>query len=115
LAFLRSLDVLAVPTTYQEPKGLFVLEALAAGIPVVQPDHGAFPEVLAETQGGLLHRPEDSQHLAQRLHEILTDTDARRRLGTMGQRNVHLSRNAREMALHTAEVLRTVKDKANRG
>src|SRR6185503_20548890 len=59
LDFLGSLDVLAVPTTYKEPKGLFVLEAMAAGIPVVQPDHGAFPEVLAATGGGLLHRPED--------------------------------------------------------
>src|SRR5262249_9553575 len=54
LDFLGSIDVLAVPTTYQEPKGLFVLEALAAGVPVIQPDHGAFPEVLAETEGGLL-------------------------------------------------------------
>ena len=51
LDFLASIDVLAVPTTYREPKGLFVLEALAAGVPVVQPDHGAFPEVLARTAG----------------------------------------------------------------
>ena len=63
--------MLSVPTTYREPKGLFVLEALAAGVPVVQPDHGAFPEVLAEVGGGLLHRPEDPQHLAERLHELL--------------------------------------------
>src|SRR5205085_8565822 len=91
--FLASIDVLAVPTTYQEPKGLFLLEALAAGVPVVQPDHGAFPEVLAATEGGLLHRPEDSQHLAERLHELLSDADARTRLANAGRHHVHTRRN----------------------
>ncbi len=109
--FLASLDVLAVPTAYQEPKGLFVLEALAAGVPVVQPDHGAFPEVLAETQGGLLHRPEDAQHLAERLHELLTDAPMRQRLAIAGRQNVHTSRNAREMAIRTESVLRDVMER----
>jgi glycosyltransferase involved in cell wall biosynthesis len=106
MEFLASIDVLAVPTTYQEPKGLFVLEALAAGVPVIQPDHGAFPEVLAETQGGLLHRPEDPHHLAERLHELLTDADRRERLASAGRRHVHASRNAQTMAARTVEVLR---------
>src|SRR5205085_4737401 len=99
--FLSSLDVLAVPTTHKEPKGLFVLEALAAGVPVVQPDHGAFPEVLAETEGGLLHRPEDSQHLAERLHELLSDADRRTRLANAGRHHVHTGRNAQIMAAKT--------------
>ncbi|MGE3316706.1 MAG: glycosyltransferase family 4 protein, partial [Planctomycetaceae bacterium] len=42
--FIKSLDVLSVPTVYREPKGIYVLEALANGVPVVQPRHGAFPE-----------------------------------------------------------------------
>jgi glycosyltransferase involved in cell wall biosynthesis len=104
--FLASLDVLAVPTTYQEPKGLFVLEALAAGVPVVQPEHGAFPEMLAATQGGLLHRPDDPQHLAERLHELLSDTERLQQLGRLGRRHVHESRNAQAMAAGTVEVLR---------
>ena len=49
MKILKSLDVLSVPTVYQEPKGLYVLEALANGIPVVQPRHGAFPELLEAT------------------------------------------------------------------
>ncbi len=105
LDFLASLDVLAVPTTYQEPKGLFVLEALAAGVPVVQPELGAFPEVLAATGGGLMHRPEDPEHLAQRLHELLTDAPLRQQLASDGRRTVHASRNAHEMAIRTVEAL----------
>jgi len=85
LELLRTIDVLSVPTTYQEPKGLFVLEALAAGVPVVQPAHGAFPEMLGELGGGLLHRPADAQHLAERLHEVLTNAELRQDLRERGQ------------------------------
>src|SRR5829696_6372391 len=44
--FLRGLDVLSVPATYDEPKGIFLLEAMACGVPVVQPRRGAFTEVV---------------------------------------------------------------------
>ena len=108
IEFLGSLDVLAVPTTYREPKGLFVLEALAAGVPVVQPDHGAFPEVLAETAGGLLHRPEDPAHLAERLHELLTNSALREEIAARGRQHVVTNRGARQMAERTAEVLQGV-------
>ena len=111
LAFLESIDVLSVPTTYREPKGLFVLEALAAGVPFVQPDHGAFPEVLAELGGGTLHRPEDPHDLAERLREIMLDLPALRQLGQIGQQAVHAGRNHRLMAERTAAVLQKVIDR----
>ena len=53
-ALPATIDVLSVPTTYREPKGLYVLEALANGVPVVQPRHGSFPELIEATGGGLL-------------------------------------------------------------
>ena len=98
LGLLRSIDVLSVPTTYKEPKGLFVLEALAAGVPVVQPAHGAFPEVLEELGGGLLHHPDDPHHLAQRLHELLTNAALRKDLGQRGQAAVLEKRTIRVAA-----------------
>jgi glycosyltransferase involved in cell wall biosynthesis len=105
LDFLASIDVLSVPTTYREPKGLFVFEALAAGVPVVQPEHGAFPEVLAEIGGGLLHRPEDPQHLAERLRELLLNSASRELLSHTGRTAVLTGRNQRVMAQRTAEIL----------
>ena len=59
LAFLRELDVLSVPATYDEPKGMFLLEAMAAGVPVVQPRRGGFIEIVEKTGGGLLVEPDD--------------------------------------------------------
>jgi glycosyltransferase involved in cell wall biosynthesis len=111
LDFLASLDVLAVPTTYREPKGLFVLEALAAGVPVVQPDHGAFPEMLAELGGGVLHRPEDPEHLAERLREMLLDAQKRAELAQTGRQRVLSGRNERIMAERTVAVLGQIADR----
>ncbi len=62
--FLQSIDVLSVPTTYCEPKGLYILEALANGVPVVQPRHGSFPELVEATGGGVLVEPDDADELA---------------------------------------------------
>jgi glycosyltransferase involved in cell wall biosynthesis len=55
--FLSSLDLFCVPTSYAEPKGLFLLEAIAAGVPYVQPNHGAFPELHRRLQSLELTRP----------------------------------------------------------
>jgi glycosyltransferase involved in cell wall biosynthesis len=52
--FLRSLTVFSVPARHPEAFGLYVIEALAAGVPVVQPDHGGFSELVAATGGGRL-------------------------------------------------------------
>jgi len=54
--FLRATDLFCVPTTYEEPKGLFLLEAVAAGTPYVQPNHGAFPEIHQRLQSILGER-----------------------------------------------------------
>jgi glycosyltransferase involved in cell wall biosynthesis len=73
LAFLRDLNVLSVPATYDEPKGMFLLESMASGVPVVQPRRGAFTEVVEKTGGGLLVAPDDPVALADGLHQIWAD------------------------------------------
>jgi glycosyltransferase involved in cell wall biosynthesis len=88
ISFLHELDVLSVPTTYKEPKGLFVLEAMAAGIPVVQPRHGAFPEMIERTGGGLLVEPNDPEQLADALLSLRADPARAAALGTAGAAGV---------------------------
>jgi glycosyltransferase involved in cell wall biosynthesis len=86
--FLRNLDVFSVPTSYVEPKGLFLLEAMACGVPVVQPRHGAFPEILAKTSGGVLVQPDDTQSLADGLYGLWKDQALRQELGENGFKGV---------------------------
>src|SRR6185436_10908594 len=70
IAFLQSLDVLSVPATYDEPKGIFLLEAMALGVPVVQPRRGAFPEIIEKTGGGVLVDPGDPDALPAALQQL---------------------------------------------
>ena len=86
--FFQQIDLLSVPTTYREPKGLFVLEALASGVPVVQPAHGAFPEMLASTGGGVLVSPDDPEELARVIGSLLKDRKRATELGREGREGV---------------------------
>lgn len=113
LDFLRQLDILSVPTVYREPKGLFVLEALAAGVPVIQPNHGAFPELINNTQGGLLCEPNDAEDLASQLGQLLLDSEQRSQLGRVGRENVLERFNAGQMAQKTLELYRRLISHAN--
>ncbi len=105
LDFLRSVDVLSVPTEFQEPKGLYVLESLAAGVPVVQPDHGAFRDLIESTGGGLLVRPGDAEQLAMSLLQVLNDHQLRGSLARQGRDAVYATRDASAMAKSTSAVL----------
>lgn len=104
--FLRSIHVLSVPTTYHEPKGLYVLEALANGVPVVQPRHGAFPELIDDTGGGLLVEPESPEALARALRELMDDPARRKSLGLRGQEVVRRDYTDEAMAGETLKLYR---------
>jgi glycosyltransferase involved in cell wall biosynthesis len=88
LAFLRSLSVLSVPAPYDEPKGVFLLEAMASAVPVVQPRRGAFTEIVEKTGGGLLVAPDDPAALAEGLYTLWSDRDRLRSLGERGFKGV---------------------------
>ncbi len=84
--FLESLSLMSVPSEYEEPKGLFLLEAMAAGVPVVQPRRGAFPEIVEQTSGGRIVKAGDNAQLADALAKLVIDEEER----------VKLSRSAAE-------------------
>jgi glycosyltransferase involved in cell wall biosynthesis len=98
LALLRSFTVMSVPATYGESFGLYVLEALAAGVPVVQPSHGAFPELLEATGGGIICPPDDAAALADAVADLLADPARARALGERGRLSVLDRFGARHMA-----------------
>lgn len=108
LRFLHEIDVLCVPTVYREPKGLYALEAMANGVPVALPAHGAFPEMLERAPGGLLHPPGDVDALVGDLRRLLGDPEEARRLGAAGREGVLRNSSAEVMAQRTLEVYRQI-------
>lgn len=106
LDFLSQIDLLSVPTEYLEPKGLYALEAMAAGVPVVLPRHGAFPELVEPSEGGLLVPPRDPVAWADAVEQLLGDDERREAMGQRGQAYVWEQRNAKQMAASTSAVIR---------
>ncbi len=104
---LRSFTVFSVPAVYQESFGLYVLEALACGVPVVEPDHAGLGELVRDTGGGLLCAPGDPGALADGLSRLLGDAELRHRLGRAGRDAVVARYSASAMADAVAEVLRS--------
>lgn len=98
IAFLRSLDVMSMPATYDEPKGVSLLEAMACGVPLVQPRRGSFTEIVEKTGGGLLVQPDDPQSLAEGILRIARDPDLARELSANAFRGVREHYTAAHMA-----------------
>jgi glycosyltransferase involved in cell wall biosynthesis len=105
-SFLQSLSVLSVPATYGESFGLFVIEAMACGVPVVEPEHAAFPEIIHATGGGVLCAPEDTPSLAAALEQLLLTPGLAGELGRRGRASVESDFSATRMARDFAAVCR---------
>ena len=108
ISFLSALTVFSVPAIYGEAFGLYVIEALAAGVPVVQPRHGAFPEIVKATGGGVLCEPGDAKSLAGAIEELLLNPTRAHELGETGQRAVSEKFSAAAMAQETLKVFWSV-------
>jgi glycosyltransferase involved in cell wall biosynthesis len=107
LEFLSSATVFSVPATYGEAFGIYLLEAWAAGVPVVQPRHAAFPELLARTGGGLLCEPDNPTALAEAIQQLLLDPAKASQLGEAGRKGVQQF-TAETMTEKTEVLLREV-------
>ncbi|MDF7824487.1 glycosyltransferase family 4 protein [Pontiellaceae bacterium B12227] len=83
LDFLRSLSVMCVPVEQGEAFGSYMIESMAAGVPVVQPNAGAFPELIIETGGGVIY-----DDLVQSLKRLLLNPEQARKLGAQGRASV---------------------------
>jgi glycosyltransferase involved in cell wall biosynthesis len=104
IEFLRSLTLFSVPTVYPEAFGLYVIEALACGVPVVQPASAAFPEIVAATGGGECVPPGDVAAMARTWQKLLADAPRRTQLGREGRLSVEKEFSAGKMATRFLEI-----------
>ena len=114
ISFLRTLDVMSVPATYDEPKGVSLLEAMACGVPLVQPRRGAFTEIVEKTSAGLLVEPDDPSSLAEGILKILRNRSLAEELGRNGFREVRKHYSAAHMADRALEAYESVLETTRR-
>jgi glycosyltransferase involved in cell wall biosynthesis len=107
-AFLQNLSVLSVPGPYADPKGLFLLEAMACGIPVVQPRHGAFTEIVETAGGGTLVDPGDPDQLAEGILDLWLNPGKRREFGLRGREGVRSHYSSAQMLRKAEEVYQSL-------
>ena len=86
--FLRRLTLFSVPAHYGEAFGLYLLEAMASAVPVVQPNVSAFPEIVNATGGGILYEPDTPEALVDSWESLLADPELAREIGMRGRESV---------------------------
>lgn len=86
--FYAECDVLSVPARISESFGLYQIEALAAGTPLVQPNRAGFAEILEDTGGGVVCGPNTIEALVGELEPLLLNPVQLHELGTNGRASV---------------------------
>ena len=108
IRMLRSLTLLSVPVLAGEAFGAYQVEALAAGVPIVQPNLGGYPEFIELTGGGVLYQPNDGDHLAEALASLLSRPERLRRMGAQGRERVLQHHSVDQMADKILDVYREI-------
>jgi len=114
-AFLTSLSLLCVPEKQPVAYGLYVLEALAAAVPVVQPATGVFPELQEMTGGGVLYEPNDPGEPARSIERLLLDPDHANELARKGREAVVEKFDVEQTAPETVRIYEEIIKQFPRG
>ena len=114
IEFYKALTLFSVPARANEAFGLYVIEAMAAGIPVVQPRFAAFPELIEKTGGGIVFEGHDANSLSNALQELLSNPERARAFGKAGRVSVFRDFSANKMAAEMRHVFASVVKSENR-
>jgi glycosyltransferase involved in cell wall biosynthesis len=107
IEFLKSLTILSVPVPGGEAFGAYQVEALASGVPIVQPNVGGYPEFIEATGGGILYEPNTPEKLAESLASLLQDPQRLRQMAAQGYKVVHERFDMQTMARKIIDVYRS--------
>ena len=98
LVFYRGLTVLSVPAPYGEAFGLYVVEAMASGVPVVAPDDASFPEIVEGNRAGVICEKDNPQALADAIGQLLLDRERLAKCAAAGRQAAVQTFNIERMA-----------------
>jgi glycosyltransferase involved in cell wall biosynthesis len=106
--FFKSIDLMSVPVRKHDGYGLYILEANSEGVPVVQPDTGAFAEIVKMTGGGVIYSPDTTEELALIISKMLKDKDLLVKLGEAGRKGVREKLTLSEMSSGLEKVYKSL-------
>ena len=104
-AFLKSCSVISVPAQFGESLGFYVIESMAAGVPVVQPNCASFPELVAATTGGEVYDHAGPESLAAALEKMLHNPAEAKALGIRAREVVREKFSVEHMADQMIDLL----------
>jgi len=96
--FFKKVSMISVPVLDGEAFGMYLLESMASGVPVVQPALGAFPEIVKKSGGGIIYEPNTPEALAKTLSDILADQEKINKLSALGRKGVEDKFNVQQEA-----------------
>ena len=111
MAFFNKVSVISVPVRNGEAFGMYLLESMASGVPVVQPALGAFPEIVKLSGGGIIYEPNTSETLCDALAGLLSDTEKLNRLSVAAREGVEISFNIHDHAKEMIAVYQNIQVK----
>ena len=106
--FFKATTVLSVPVLNGEAFGLYQLEALASGVPLVQPELGAFPEIIKATGGGVIYKPNTAAALAEKLAEVLSNPAKLEVMSMAGRKAVEENFDCGKLSEKMVEIYKTL-------
>lgn len=113
--YFKKVSLISVPVRKGEAFGIYLLESMASGIPVVQPALGAFPEIINLSGGGLTYEPNSPAELAKSLANLLSDPEKMDKLSKAGREGVekhfHISVQVEKMLEVYESVIERGKEK----
>ncbi|MDD2380158.1 MAG: glycosyltransferase family 4 protein [Mariniphaga sp.] len=112
--FFRKVSLISVPVRIGEAFGIYLLEAMASGIPVVQPALGAFPEIIGLSGGGVTYMPNVPGKMSETWAELLADPDKLERLSVAGYEGVKAKFDIHTKAHDIIELYETLSDQLHK-
>ncbi len=100
--FFRRVSVISVPVRNGEAFGMYLLESMASGTPVIQPALGAFPEIIGLSGGGITYEPNTAEALCNTLAGLLPDSETLNNLSLAARKGVELNFN---IHVHAKEMI----------
>jgi glycosyltransferase involved in cell wall biosynthesis len=105
--FFNKVSVISVPVRNGEAFGMYLLESMASGVPVIQPSLGAFPEIVSLSGGGIIYQPNTPEALCDALSGMLSDREKLNRLSENARKGVEIHFNIQD---HAKEMINVYKN-----